>query len=200
MKAKILLGTAILAAAHTFGQIKVDKVMKDQPVFGYIDEAHTNEINRTRASAESPLLKRDSRLDSLALDRCLRYAKFIIGDIRYITDTAFIKKEIHNGFSGLFKSENSTDHLFGAGFSDKQFSQLTPSMVSTKICATKYNPGNEYNNSEGHYRNRINKNWKKFGSATVVIFIKIKNPDYNSNSPSLEYIPQAVFLNYEVFS
>jgi hypothetical protein len=200
MRSEILLTAAILTAAHAFCQIRVDKVMVDQPVFGYIDEAHTSEINRTRASAESPLLKRDPQLDSLALDRCLRYSKFIIGDIRYINDVAFIKKEIHNGFSGLFRSENSTDHLFGAGFTDKQFSQLTPSMVLPKICATKYNPGNEYNNSEGHYRNRINKNWKRFGSATVVIFIKIKNPDYNPNSPSLEYIPQAIFLNYEVFS
>ena len=199
MKSKILLAAAMLIAAHSFGKIKVDKITKDQPIFGYIDEAHTSEINRTRASAESPLLKRDPLLDSLALTRCLRYSKLIISDIRYISDIAFIKKEIHNGFSGLFKSENSTDHLFGAGFSEKQFSQLTPSMVSAKICATKYNPGNEYNNSEGHYKNRINRDWKRFGSATVVIFIKIKNPDYNSNSISLEYIPQAIFLNYEVF-
>jgi hypothetical protein len=199
MKNSVLFIIVMLTTLRTFTQIRVDKVMKDQPVFGYIDEAHTSEINRTRASAESPLLKRDPRLDSLALVRCLRYAKFIISDIRYISDAAFIKREIHNGFTGLFKSENSTDHLFGAGFSEKQFSQLTPSMVSPKICATKYNPGNEYNNSEGHYKNRINRDWKRFGSATVVIFIKIKNPDYDSNSVTLEYIPQAIFLNYEVF-
>jgi hypothetical protein len=199
MKSKILLITAILTVANSFGQIKVDKVMKDQPVFGYIDPDHTKEINSTRASVGSPLLKRDSRLDSLALVRCLRYAKFVISDTRYIDDTTFTKKEIHNGFTGLFKSENSTDHLFGAGFSEKQFSQLTPSIVSSKICATKYNPGKEYNNSPGHYKNRINNNWKRFGSATVVIFIKIKNPDYNPNEISLEFIPKAVFLNYEVF-
>ena len=96
MRSEILLTAAILTAAHSFCQIRVDKVMVDQPVFGYIDEAHTSEINRTRALAESPLLKRDPRLDSLALDRCLRYSKFIIGDIRYINDVAFINKEIHN--------------------------------------------------------------------------------------------------------
>jgi hypothetical protein len=199
MKPRILLIIAILITTQGFAQIKVNKAMKDQPVFSYIDTDHTEEINNTRASVGSPSLKRDSRLDSLALVRCLRYAKFVINDTRYIDDTTFTKKEIHNGFTGLFKSENSTDHLFGAGFSEKQFSQLTPSMVSPKICATKYNPGKEYNNSPGHYKNRINNNWKRFGSATVVIFIKIKNPDYDPNEISLEFIPKAVFLNYEVF-
>ena len=199
MKPRILLIIAILIATEGFAQIKVNKVMPDQPVFVYIDPGHTEEINRTRASVGSPLLKRDHRLDSLALVRCLRYARLVIGDSRYIDDTDFTKSEIHNEFTGLFKSENSTNHLFGAGFSEKQFSQLTPSMVSPKICATKYNPGNEYNNSDGHYKNRISSNWKRFGSATVVIFIKIKNPDYNPNGISLEFIPKAVFLNYEVF-
>lgn len=199
MKPRILLIIAILIATEGFSQIKVNRAMVDQPVFGYIDPGHTEEINRTRASAGSPLLKRDRRLDSLALVRCLRYAKLAIGDSRYIVDTDFAKSEIHNEFSGLFKSENSTNHLFGAGFTENQFSQLTSSMVSSKILAAKYNPGNEYNNSDGHYKNRINNNWKRFGSATVVIFIKIKNPDYNPNEISLEFMPKAVFLNYEVF-
>lgn len=199
MKSKILLITAILTVVSAFGQTKVYNMIKGQPVFGYIDSAHTKEINNTRSSVGSPLLKRDSRLDSLALLRCLRYAKLMISDNRYFSDTIFRKKEIHNGFTGLFKSENSTDLLFGAGFTEKQFSSLTPALVSPKINATKYNPGKEYNNSDGHYKNRINPLWKKFGSATVVIFITIKNPDYNPNEISLEYIPKAIFLNYEVF-
>jgi hypothetical protein len=199
MKLRILFIVAIITAANAFGQIKVDKMMRDQPVFGYVDPAHTKEINDTRASVGSPLLKRDTRLDSLALIRCLRYAKLMISDHRYISDTLFIKKEIHNGFTGLFKSENSTDRLFGAGFTEKQFSGLTPALVLDKINATKYNPGKEYNSSNGHYKNRINTSWKKFGSATVVIFIQIKNPEYNPKEISLEYIPKAIFLNYEVF-
>ena len=199
MKHRTLLIIAILATAQTFAQITVDKVMKDQPVFDYIDADHTREINETRASAGSPLLKRDSRLDTLALIRCLRYVKFIVSDTRYVDDTTFIKKEIHNGFTGLFKSENSARYLLGAGFTEKQFLALTPSLVSPKICAAKYNPGGDYNSSPGHYKNRINRNWEKFGSATVVIYITIKNPDYDPGSVSLEYIPQAIFLNYEVF-
>jgi hypothetical protein len=199
MKPRILLIIAILIATDGFAQIKVNKVMSDQPVFGYIDPGHTEEINRTRASAGSPLLKRDHRLDSLALVRCLRYSKLVIGDSRYIDDTNFTKREIHNGFTGLFKSENSTDRLFGAGFTEKQFSGLTTALVSDKISATKYVPGKEYNSSNGHYKNRINTSWKKFGSATVVIFIQIKNPEYNPKEISLEYIPKAIFLNYEVF-
>lgn len=199
MKSKILLITAILTVVSAFGQTKVYNIIKGQPVFGYIDSAHTKEINNTRSSVGSPLLKRDSRLDSLALLRCLRYAKLMISDTRYIEDTTLVKKETHKGFSGLFKSENSTYHLFGAGFAAKQFSELTPALVSGKINATKYDPGKEYNNSHRHYENRVNPVWKKFGSATVVIFIQIKNPDYDPKEISLEYIPKAIFLNYEVF-
>ena len=133
MKHRTLLIIAVLATAQTFAQITVDKVMKDQPVFDYIDADHTREINETMASAVSTLLKRDSRLDTLALIRCLRYVKFIVSDTRYVDDTAFIKKEIHNGFTGLFKSENSARYLLGAGFTEKQFLALTPSLVSPKI-------------------------------------------------------------------
>ena len=190
---------AILVSTNTFAQIKVKKMFKDQPIFGYIDTEHTLEINHTRALVGSPPLIRDSHLDSLALVRCLRYSKLIFSDVSYVDNPKFIKKEIHKDFIGFFKSENSTNCIIGAGFNEKQFSILTPSMVYSKIISTNFIPGKAYNNSVGHFQNRINRNWRKFGSATVVIFIKIKNADYKPKEISLEFESKAIFLNYEVF-
>ena len=198
MKIRMLLIIVTVIELNATGQIKVSKLVNNQPVFGYIDYAHTNEINKTRKLAESYPLKRDSRLDSLALKRCLRYAsEFMLTDSRYITDTSFITKEVHRDYIGLFKSENAMFRQTGAGFREKELKNLTEAQVQIKVEASKYTP--EYNDSRGHYENRIKKDWKKFGSAVVVIFVTIKNPNYNPNEICLEYIPQAIFLNYEVF-
>lgn len=193
----IILILAIVFTVNASGQIKVTKLVNNQPVFCYIDYAHTEEINKTRKLAGADILVRQSRLDSLALKRCLRYAKFMLNDSRYITDTVFGKKEIHHDYAGLFKSENATFTVKGAGFAENKLKDLTEAQVQTKVIASKYIP--EYNDSRGHYENRIKKDWRKFGSAVVVIFVTIKNPNYNPNEISLEYIPQAIFLNYEVF-
>ncbi len=199
MKAKVSLVLFLILSSQIFGQVRITKLVKDTPVFGYIDPAHTSELNKTRKMSGSSILKRDPRLDSLALERCLRYAKLALGDMRYVTDTTFAKKEVHNGFFGMYKSENATDHLFGAGFKGKELPLLDSDKVSPHINAIKYDPGKEYNESTGHYRNRINNNWKRFGSATVVVYVMMKNPDYDPNTISLEYFPKAIFINYEVF-
>ncbi len=199
MKAKVSLVLFLILSIQIFGQVRVTKLVKDTPVFGYIDPAHTSELNETRKTAGSLALKRDTKLDSLALQRCIRYAKLVINDIRYFTDTALGKKEIHNGFLGMYKSENATNHLFGAGFRGKDLPLLDLDKVSPHINAVKYDPGKEYNQSEGHYRNRINNSWKGFGSATVVVYVMMKNPDYDPTKISLEYFPKAIFINYEVF-
>ena len=195
----LILIILIITFSNVFPQLRIEKLRKNQPVFGYINQDHKIELNNTRKISGSSELKRDSKLDSLALTRCLRYANLILNDARYISDTSLIKKEIHHDFKGLYKSENATNHIFGAGFTEKQLPTLTVDMVQQKITAQKYNPGIEYNNSLGHFKNRINPNWKQFGSAIVVIFIKTKNPNYDPNEISLEYIPSAIFLNYEVF-
>jgi hypothetical protein len=193
----IILILAIIFTVNASGQIKVTKLVNNSPIFGYIDYAHTDEINQTRKLAGADILVRQSRLDSLALKRCLRYAKFMLDDSRYITDTVFGKKEIHHDYAGLFKSENATFKATGAGFAENKLKDLTETQVQIKVIESKYIP--EYNDSRGHYENRIRRDWKKFGSAIVVIFVKIKNPNYDPNGISLEYIPQAIFLNYEVF-
>lgn len=199
MKAKITLILLLILNNSLLGQVRINKLVKDTPIFGYIDPAHTSELNGTRKLAGSPALRRDPRLDSLALSRCLRYGRLVATDTRYITDTGFVKKEIHNDFYGMYKSENATEHLYGAGFPGKDLVKLTSDKVSATINATKYDPGKEYNGSEGHYKNRINKNWKVFGSATVVVYVMVKNPDYDPNTISLEFFPKAIFINYEVF-
>lgn len=199
MKAKASLILFLVLSTQIFGQVKITKLVNDTPVFGYIDPAHTAEINKTRKLAGSPSLRRDARLDSLALDRCLRYSRLILKDIRYITDTSFAKKEIHSGFFGMYKSENATEHLFGAGFKGNDLPQLDPVKVAPHINGIKYDPGKEYNESIGHYRNRISTNWKRFGSATAVVYVMARNPEYDPNTISLEFVPKAVFINYEVF-
>ncbi len=199
MKTKASLILFLVLSTQLFGQVKITKLVNDTPVFGYIDTEHTAEINKTRKLAGSPSLRRDARLDSLALDRCLRYSRLILKDIRYITDTSFAKKEIHSGFFGMYKSENATERLFGAGFKGKDLPQLDHIKVSPHINEIKYAPGKEYNESIGHYRNRINPSWKRFGSATSVVYVMVRNPEYDPNTISLEFVPKAVFINYEVF-
>jgi len=199
MKVKIILTLFLILKLDLFAQVSIMRLTDDTSIFGYIDPAHTAELNQTRKLAGSPILKRDPRLDSLALDRCLRYGRLVVADTKYITDTELVKKEIHKGFYGMYKSENATEHLFGAGFSGKDLSKLTPDNVSPDINAKKYNPGKEYNQSDGHYKNRINNSWKRFGSATVVVYVMVKNPDYDPNTISLEFFPKAIYINYEVF-
>ena len=199
MKAKIILILLLILNTPIFGQSGIIKLTKDTPIFGYFDPAHTAEINKTRKLCGSGVLKRETRLDSLALTRCLRYARLVAMDARYATDTSFSKKEIHNGFYGMYGSENATEHIFGAGFKKADLPDLTVEKVSLRINEVKYDPGKEYNASEGHYKNRVNKSWKKFGSATVVVYAMVRNPDYNPNEISLEFFPKAIFINYEVF-
>lgn len=199
MKPKITLILLLILSTPLLGQIRVTKLVKNKSIFGYIDPAHTEELNETRKLAGSAPLRRDTRLDSLALLRCLRYGKLVVADTRYATDTSFIKNEIHNGFEGMHKSENATDHLFGAGFREKDLDQLVPVQILPAINSIKYDPGKEYNFSTGHHKNRINKGWKTFGSATVVVYVMVRNPDYDPSTISLEFLPKAIFINYEVF-
>lgn len=199
MKNKILLILLIVLASPVFGQYQVTKLIKDKPVFGYIDPAHTQDLNNTRKVYGANELQRDAKLDSLALTRCLRYAKLIMGNTEYLTNLALALKEVHKGYEGLYERENATQLYCGAGFGKSQFGGLTADMVTPKIKDRKYIPGIAYNNSNEHRETRISTKWKKFGSATGVIYVMMKDPNYDPNSTSMEYQPKAVFINYEVF-
>jgi hypothetical protein len=204
MKNKIIIILLIILSNQAFGQFQITKLDKVKPVFGYIDSAHTQEINTTRKIYGSDDLKRDSKLDSLALLRCLRYANLVIKDTRYFTDDDLLESVIHKECTGLYAGENATQSPFPAGFAEYQFNGLTKEIVTPKINNKKYIPGIQYNKSDkkgGHRDNRINEKYKKFGSAIVIIYVMIKNPDYdpNSISVSLEFYPTAIFINYEVF-
>jgi hypothetical protein len=201
MKNKILFILSIILASPAFSQIQITKLDKIKPIFGYIDSAHTQEINLTRKNYGSDDLKRDRKLDSLALLRCLRYGNLVMEDTRYFTDDDLLKSVIHKECSGLYAGENADEKPFAAGFAEYQFNKLTKDIVTPKIGNAKYTPGIQYNNSERHRNTRIDKKYKKFGSAIVIVYVMIKNPSYDTNSASvsLEFIPIMLFINYEVF-
>lgn len=198
-----LISTGLTINENSF--IEVKKISNSPCIYQYTDNRHKDDLNQTRKDHGIVPLIQMQKLDDLALQRCLRYVTFFIKDSKYFTDTLYSKKEVHNGFQGLFKSENATMNIQGAGVLQKNFINLDSSIVITTISKSRksfegYRAGIYYNKSIGHLANRINKEWKYFGTASIILFYYgINLCVSDTNAVMLKEIPQRLFINYEVF-
>jgi hypothetical protein len=135
-------------------------------------------LNQTRDSVGAGSLVRKDGLDKYCYERCTRLAKIFMADPEnyYISfhqgESSIFHKEAHKG---LVKSENA-DNLF-----------------SGKMIDSADGINNRYNKSLGHYKNRVNPEWKSYGACTIVISYK---PRDISSEVSL---PGKFIISYEAF-
>lgn len=186
-----------------FGQVNIGlkKLNVKGTVFQYTDPRHKGDLNKTRKSHGSDPLVETKRLDSLALLRCLRIANLIQESKDcYIPDSAYFKL-VHKEH---YTPENFTSEDMGAGIKAEKFQDLDSAAV-LKLIASKiesFRAGPTYDGSESHLENRISKKHKKFGTATVILFVYGINPYYVESSDKdgiMKYIPRKIYINYELF-
>jgi hypothetical protein len=186
-----------------FGQVNIGlkKLNVKGVVFQYTDPRHKDDLNKTRKSHGSNPVVETKRLDSLALLRCLRIAKLIQESKDcYIPDSVYFKLAHRD----LYTPENFSIGDMGAGIKAERFQDLDSAAV-LKLVASKiesFRAGPIYDGSEGHLENRISKKHKKFGTATVILFVYGINPYYVESSDKeglIKYVPRRIYINYELF-
>lgn len=186
-----------------FGQVNIGlkKINTKGVVFQYTDPRHKDDLNKTRKSHGADPVVETKRLDSLALLRCLRIANLIQESKDcYIPDSVYFKL-VHKGH---YTPENFTTEDMGAGVKAEKFQDLDSAavlkLISSKI--ESFRAGPTYDNSKSHLENRISKKHKKFGTATVILFVYGINPYYVESSDKeglMKYIPRKIYINYELF-
>ena len=157
------------------------------------------QVNSTRKPAGASALKANPYLDSCALVRCLRLAKFVKDNPdKYITTSLVFAKEGHNN---MFKwgSENVATTFNTAGLPKETIAKIKESDIPhlvTKGPNGLFLAGEAYNKPERNLKNRIKAIWQPYGSYYLVIFIDAKN--YNPEE-MLACIPTRIPLHYEGF-
>ena len=129
-----------------------------------------NQVNETRKANGVGNLKRNQNLDSLALVRCKRMAEIIKKDADlFCTDgnATFVKE----GHAQRFTPENAALRIEGAGVHKDSLVTLNNEKVTKNLNKSLFGPflaGVSYNQSEGHFNNRIDKSYKEYGSCYLV--------------------------------
>jgi len=161
-----------------------------------------DEVNKTRKNSGAKELKRNKNLDSFALERCKRMAKFIAQNPdKYTTDIELFDSL---GHSDMYKwgSENVTQVIDGAGVLKEKIKDLKEEDVYNRLVkGTSSRPGvflaaSDYNKSEGHLKNRTRQDHKEYGSCYLAIFVYAKNFNEDGMMP---YIPTLIIIHYEMF-
>jgi len=140
-------------------------------------------INKTRLEAGAGKLVRKSELDSYCYERCIRLMNIFLSDpeayvLDYHKNTIF-HKEAHAGYKLM---ENATEWL------------------NWKVSNLGVEINDGYNESPGHYKNRVNPEWKAYGTCSIVINFNAINEDYDPSVPtSRKYLPKQLLFSYEAF-
>lgn len=140
-------------------------------------------INKTRSQAGVGKLERKSELDVYCYERCFRLMNIFLADPEaYVLDyhqNNIFHKEAHVGSKLM---ENATHWL-----------NWKVSNLGVVIDAG-------YNESPGHYKNRINPKWKNYGTCSIIVNFKGINEDYDPAVPtSRKYLPYQLLFSYEAF-
>ena len=135
-------------------------------------------LNQTRESAGVGNLVRKAELDKYCYERCIRLAKI------FLEDPANYYLSFDQGGSSTFHNE---------AHEKRGKMENADNVFTGRISYSAGGINNRYNKSLGHYKNRVNPEWKSYGVCTIVISY---NPDYLS--PGVR-IPGKFIISYEAF-
>jgi len=135
-------------------------------------------LNQTRESAGVGNLVRKTELDKYCYERCIRLAKI------FLEDPANYYLSFDQGGSSTFHNE---------AHEKRGKMENADNVFTGRISYSAGGINNRYNKSLGHYKNRVNPEWKSYGVCTIVISY---NPDYLS--PGVR-IPGKFIISYEAF-
>jgi len=185
MKKFILLQIFSVIGLAAFGQINPQSIQIKKEGFSAFKvevAEYDSLINKTRTQAGVGKLVRKSELDAYCYERCIRLMNiFLSNPDAYVLDFDngnIFHKEAHADYK---KMENAFHWL----------------IWKVSNAGLKIDKG--YNESPGHYKNRVNPKWKSYGTCSIVISFKAINPDYDPNVLSQKYIKRELLISYEVF-
>lgn len=194
----LILSIAIIGSANAQTPVNVKKENIGITAFSYVMAYDLTQVNSTRKDVGASELKGSHYLDSCALARCIRLANILKEDPdKYVTSLYIFGKESHNKAS---TAENAAESFNGACINKEDIIKIKESDIPV-LLAKGYTglfiAGPGYNESEGHFKNRIDIRHKEYGSCYIVIYVYAKN--YNPKG-MLDYIPTRIILHYELFS
>jgi hypothetical protein len=139
-------------------------------------------INKTRSQASVGKLDRKSELDGYCYERCIRLMNiFLSNPEAYVLD-------YHQ--NNIFHKEAHLE----AKLRENAFEWLT---WKARNIGVEIDGG--YNESPGHYKNRVNPKWENYGTCSIIVHFKAINEDYDPNAVSQKYIKKQLVFSYEAF-
>ena len=170
--ASVSFGQNIKLSRNLFPGAKIDSVNRVE-LSGY-----EILLNQTRDSAGVDSLVRKAELDKYCYERCIRLAKIFLADPA-------------NYYLSFGQGGSSTFHKEAHEKRDKM--ENADNVFTGRIIYSAGGINNRYNKSLGHYNNRVNPEWKSYGTCTIVISY---NPSYLSPGVRL---PGKFIISYEAF-
>lgn len=187
-----------------------------------MDSVYTNAINKDRAKVGKRPMVNDPSLNAHALDRALRYAKYVVENSK--CDSCMKKAyNLEGAHDGSIGAENVQADISAAGYRlnydlskispleirDKFYSLVVPPSSSTQDEVKVLSVYDFYQFSKGHLDTRRNTgggwerfDWKKYGYAVVVVIVEGPNLAYDPENPGI-CMPRCIqkfMISYEVFS
>ena len=208
---KLIILLALLLPAVSFAQLDFTvnyvKHIKGYPVFEVRVPSHFIKMNETRTTNGANPLIETKELKDLALERGI----FAFEHFDYFNDNPGDPSISHH--EGSKYPENYGSQYEGAGTSNSNLKDVDVDFVkarmdishsyykNTGFVSMLINKGERYNNSPGHFSNRINQKHTTYGDCFLVTFIPVSNPDYNPKGEGIQRktIPKMVVIHYELF-
>lgn len=190
----------LIAFLNVEGQIiatKLESIKKGTSLFHLDMVGYESLLDSTRKSNGVHSLLRSGELDAIAKERCIRMAKILSNSESLSKD---YDREVHN--------ENTTPenalYSVGGGVLKDEIEGLTSDEAILVVTngffpESVYRINNTYNDSKGHFENRISTKYTKYGTYTVVLFCYGRNPDYEEGTFSMKYTSRRIVINYECF-
>jgi len=185
MKKSIIIPIFYLISLVAFGQSNPQSIqIKKEGFIAYKVEVveYDSLINKTRSQAGVGKLERKSELDAYCYERCIRLMNiFLSNPEAYVLD-------YHQ--NNIFHKEAHLE----AKLRENAFHWL-----NWKISNLGVEIDGGYNESPGHYKNRVNPKWKNYGTCSIIVYFKAINEDYDPNAVSQKYIKKQLIFSYEAF-
>ena len=211
MKKLIITTILILTIISLNAQVKATKINDTIPFYALFKleiPNYDSALQATRKAVNVNGLVRDKGLDSIAYLRCLRMAKILVKSNDLLKDFSIQAHKENLTYEntsfgearGIWKE--AIDTLSGKNLISILHRHKTLCNEETDLGL---DLNNGYNKSPGHYRNRTNAKYNKYGTCTIVFIFHGKNPHYDEFIKSgrkgvmMEFHARIIIINYECF-